>query len=175
VDPVRDGTNWFAYVNNDPVNYLDPWGLDAVNNTGHVIMVKPEKGKPEPLNPYSPYTENTDGVITPDGQIYKGAPWVTVTVTEKDGTYSFGVSKGGQFVNALGNGLKSIKNFFTSITNAFRSPGTEKALEDKYGIYNSQDGYSRQQGWLEDAKERYGELETWDRLNSQSSGSKCGK
>jgi RHS repeat-associated protein len=27
VDPVRDGANWFAYVNNDPVNYIDLWGL----------------------------------------------------------------------------------------------------------------------------------------------------
>ena len=22
VDPIRDGANWFAYVNNDPVNYV---------------------------------------------------------------------------------------------------------------------------------------------------------
>jgi RHS repeat-associated protein len=29
VDPVRDGTNWFAYVNNDPVNWVDLWGLEA--------------------------------------------------------------------------------------------------------------------------------------------------
>ena len=28
VDPVRDGTNWFAYVNNDPVNFVDLWGLE---------------------------------------------------------------------------------------------------------------------------------------------------
>jgi RHS repeat-associated protein len=28
-DPVRDGANWFAYVNNDPVNYIDLWGLNA--------------------------------------------------------------------------------------------------------------------------------------------------
>ncbi|MDR2313903.1 MAG: RHS repeat-associated core domain-containing protein [Spirochaetaceae bacterium] len=27
-DPVRDGNNWFAYVNKDPVNWVDPWGLD---------------------------------------------------------------------------------------------------------------------------------------------------
>jgi hypothetical protein len=27
VDPIRDGNNWFAYVNNDPVNWIDPWGL----------------------------------------------------------------------------------------------------------------------------------------------------
>ncbi|MDR1024334.1 MAG: RHS repeat-associated core domain-containing protein [Treponema sp.] len=29
VDPVRDGANWYAYVNNDPVNWIDPWGLEA--------------------------------------------------------------------------------------------------------------------------------------------------
>jgi RHS repeat-associated protein len=27
VDPIRDGANWFAYVVNDPVNYIDPFGL----------------------------------------------------------------------------------------------------------------------------------------------------
>jgi RHS repeat-associated protein len=30
VDPVRDGSNWFAYVNNDPVNYVDLWGLQCI-------------------------------------------------------------------------------------------------------------------------------------------------
>ena len=29
VDPIRDGNNWFAYVNNDPVNWVDPWGLNV--------------------------------------------------------------------------------------------------------------------------------------------------
>jgi RHS repeat-associated protein len=29
VDPIRDGANWFAYVNNDPVNYVDLWGLQC--------------------------------------------------------------------------------------------------------------------------------------------------
>ena len=28
VDPIRDGRNWYAYVTNDPVNYVDLWGLD---------------------------------------------------------------------------------------------------------------------------------------------------
>jgi RHS repeat-associated protein len=27
VDPIKDGNNWYAYVNNDPVNYIDPSGL----------------------------------------------------------------------------------------------------------------------------------------------------
>ncbi|NLK46946.1 MAG: RHS repeat-associated core domain-containing protein, partial [Treponema sp.] len=25
IDPIRDGNNWFAYVVNDPVNYVDPF------------------------------------------------------------------------------------------------------------------------------------------------------
>jgi RHS repeat-associated protein len=29
-DPIRDGANWYTYVNNDPVNFIDPWGLDSV-------------------------------------------------------------------------------------------------------------------------------------------------
>jgi RHS repeat-associated protein len=32
-DPVRDGANWFAYVNNDPVNWVDLWGLDKKTYT----------------------------------------------------------------------------------------------------------------------------------------------
>jgi RHS repeat-associated protein len=37
VDPIRDGTNWFAYVNNDPVNYVDPWGLNVSDNEGTAL------------------------------------------------------------------------------------------------------------------------------------------
>ncbi len=29
VDPIRDGMNWYVYTANDPVNYIDPWGLAA--------------------------------------------------------------------------------------------------------------------------------------------------
>ena len=25
-DPIRDGANWFSYVGNNPVNWVDPWG-----------------------------------------------------------------------------------------------------------------------------------------------------
>jgi len=44
-DPIRDGNNWFAYVNNDPVNWRDPWGLEATD------------GK-------SKWTDNGDGTYT---------------------------------------------------------------------------------------------------------------
>ncbi|MCL2243647.1 MAG: DUF6531 domain-containing protein [Treponema sp.] len=29
IDPIRDGNNWFVFVNNDPVNWVDLWGLEA--------------------------------------------------------------------------------------------------------------------------------------------------
>ncbi|GHU09275.1 hypothetical protein FACS1894151_06700 [Spirochaetia bacterium] len=47
VDPIRDGANWFSYVNNDPVNYLDLWGLSANDNT--------RGGKSEKNNPNAQY------------------------------------------------------------------------------------------------------------------------
>ena len=28
-DPIRDGANWFAYCNGDPVNFVDLWGLEV--------------------------------------------------------------------------------------------------------------------------------------------------
>ena len=34
IDPIRDGSNWFAYVVNDPVNYVDPLGLTASDRGG---------------------------------------------------------------------------------------------------------------------------------------------
>ena len=30
VDPIRDGSNWYAYCNADPVNYVDAWGLEDI-------------------------------------------------------------------------------------------------------------------------------------------------
>ena len=29
-DPIRDGTNWYVYCYNNPVKYVDPWGLEAM-------------------------------------------------------------------------------------------------------------------------------------------------
>ena len=31
-DPIRDGMNWFAYCNGDPINFMDFWGLSVVDS-----------------------------------------------------------------------------------------------------------------------------------------------
>ena len=41
VDPIRDGSNWFVYVNNDPVNYVDLWGLeDMTTSEAGIAFIK---------------------------------------------------------------------------------------------------------------------------------------
>ena len=37
VDPIRDGRNWYSYVVNDPVNYVDLWGLWESKGDGSFI------------------------------------------------------------------------------------------------------------------------------------------
>ena len=37
-DPIRSGRNWYGYVGNDPVNYVDPWGLVTETYLGGKII-----------------------------------------------------------------------------------------------------------------------------------------
>jgi RHS repeat-associated protein len=36
-DPARDGQNWYAYVGNNPLSYVDPTGLDDRTIAGHAL------------------------------------------------------------------------------------------------------------------------------------------
>jgi hypothetical protein len=62
VDPVRDGANWFAYINNDPVNWVDPWGLSASDNYNDYLYISaaPELvfTTPTAFTPQAPDTWN---------------------------------------------------------------------------------------------------------------------
>ena len=42
-DPIRDGSNWFAYCNGDPVNFVDLWGL-CVSDKVKVYVYRDKKG-----------------------------------------------------------------------------------------------------------------------------------
>ena len=33
-DPARDGLNWYAYCANNPVNFVDPWGMEYIVVSG---------------------------------------------------------------------------------------------------------------------------------------------
>ncbi len=43
VDPIRDGRNWYVYTANDPVNYIDAWGLEAEDGGPNLIISETEQ------------------------------------------------------------------------------------------------------------------------------------
>ena len=62
VDPIRDGSNWFSYVVNDPVNYIDPFGLTSTDSGSG----KPTNTNPANNNaPNEPSTGTNDSPSTP--------------------------------------------------------------------------------------------------------------
>jgi RHS repeat-associated protein len=168
-DPVRDGSNWFAYVNNDPVNWVDPWGL-VKNETNHAVYVvyedRADNGKyGQLLAPGQTYKGNgslndegrVDGVIAYDARtgvtIRKVSdsndsrlPPIKITVRQdKNGKYSFHLGFG-QLTNLLGDAGKKIKK-----------------RDDPSGtFYNDQIANSPVESWLKVAKEEYGDPSTWD-------------
>jgi nucleoid-associated protein YgaU len=45
LDPIRDGDNWFVYVNGEPVGRVDLWGLSGGNlcdNNLTQVTIKPD-------------------------------------------------------------------------------------------------------------------------------------
>ena len=98
VDPIRDGSNWYAYCNSDPVNYVDMWGLETtvmiihadspwewIFNGSHVAIHFSNPGKDEygevlPQTLYDPsgsYEANTgygNGKFRPSSGVFMGDP-----------------------------------------------------------------------------------------------------
>lgn len=80
-DPIRDGVNWYAYVDNDPMNKVDRWGLreaySATTDTADVPetnhqwpttgTVSSEYGPRDPI----PYT-NADGETAYTSDFHNG-------------------------------------------------------------------------------------------------------
>jgi RHS repeat-associated protein len=68
VDPIRDGSNWFAYVNNDPVNWVDLWGLEpvetyAINRTVTSRTYLPDDRYTTSTTTYTDSYYSTDAVL----------------------------------------------------------------------------------------------------------------
>jgi RHS repeat-associated protein len=99
VDPIRDGNNWFAYVNNDPVNYVDPWGLSPSDKSASIAQLAPEHAPVSPANAQpTPEQNNLIEVhAIRDGTVFRagwqdqnnpnaGMGW-RISIDTKDGHY----------------------------------------------------------------------------------------
>ena len=83
IDPIKDGYDWYAYVDHDPVNRIDLWGLDSVYatfsraeqtmsvlylvNDDHGMLVGVERYEYEVSNnvssDYKPHDEDGNGIV----------------------------------------------------------------------------------------------------------------
>jgi len=76
-DPIgiSGGLNQYAFCRNNPVNYVDPFGLYLKNDSDYWVVVKPEKTGLPPtwVAPHTTYPGDIDGVKPPawGGQWYK--------------------------------------------------------------------------------------------------------
>jgi RHS repeat-associated protein len=78
VDPIRDGDNWFSYVNNDPVNWVDLWGLSASDNINTATLSTNNIGQIDEA--YRGYRmQNSDWASTEIGNTTIGAEGCKVT------------------------------------------------------------------------------------------------
>jgi RHS repeat-associated protein len=53
VDPVQDGSNWYVYVNNNPLCFMDPTGLEEENTLSDEILAE----IPDPIPTINPDDE----------------------------------------------------------------------------------------------------------------------
>jgi RHS repeat-associated protein len=70
VDPIRDGSNWFAYVNGDPVNWVDLWGLEAKEPDAEIAFTIPLPMFAVPDILYTP-TGLTPVFANQDGTVFR--------------------------------------------------------------------------------------------------------
>jgi RHS repeat-associated protein len=151
VDPIRDGANWFVYVNNDPVNWVDLWGLSAsdkqyitVRTTGLEISlfsaVTP-KGSIGVIKGFFDASFYVNDSKSPDFTAR-----YTYTVTEKTGIdFTFA----GLSVIA-GEGTKTFNSpqTYETITRDFQNAGTDSVVAGlTAGVSGSISG-STSGGWI---------------------------
>lgn len=84
VDPVRDGENWFAYVRNDPVNFVDLWGLKNLKPFG--ITMQNEQWGNQVTGNANGVPSSTNLQIKENGCYLSGYSEAAITLTGKDYT-----------------------------------------------------------------------------------------
>jgi hypothetical protein len=67
VDPIRDGANWFVYVNNDPVNWRDPWGLESWGSSMGVDINYFSPDDPKHLREYAEIVPRHENMLVVGG------------------------------------------------------------------------------------------------------------
>ena len=141
VDLIRDGSNWFSYVVNDPVNYVDPFGLYVVNNSDSPIIIKLESEGYVILAAGETYDGRNvvgfnysngkpidngkiDGIIFANGRIEKFSDlkntFINISVSVYNNDIVIPADKLSSLKNSIGDGLKAIANVGINFINLIK-------------------------------------------------------
>jgi RHS repeat-associated protein len=133
VDPIRDGSNWFAYVNNDPVNWIDLWGLKPTYGTTNDTIDPPEVNYGWPTSEgritsaFGPRELNIEPSMHPGidiAPVIPGTEGQDIVAAESGTVIVMGISSGGssqifiEHVNGEISVYKHIKNDTVKVGNA---------------------------------------------------------
>ena len=159
VDPIRDGTNWFSYVVNDPINYVDPLGLKANDSkvkpyftnktkdyyvviTEHPTEITPDKVDTIIIEPNGKYYAPIDGVENiRTGEVRKVATGSRLTAKQdKSGIIKYSVTP---FMDILGTGASSLHNVSSWLKD-------EKSYRSNPGLYPLDKRPADIQNWFDD-------------------------
>ena len=103
IDPIRDGSNWFSYVVNDPVNYVDPFGLSTSDRSSSPNFNSGMFGQNVGFNGFTNYTStgyNSQSSISPFGS------YLSTTTTG----HTFSISNSQQTDSSLNNVNRTCRN-----------------------------------------------------------------
>jgi uncharacterized protein RhaS with RHS repeats len=109
-DPLGEagGMNLYAFVGNNPVNWVDPWGLELlINNSEHTAYYKdgvPEGTAAIPIQPGETIDVDFDGIALPcfvPGEVFKVVDGLDATIN-KNGTIT---TSGGTLKQKIGQSI----------------------------------------------------------------------
>lgn len=122
VDPIQDGTNWYVYVSNNPLSFVDPTGLSGIKEDGGNTLTRTTTF-------YDMSYGNLFGIIA-------GLTENKVKKEQLDNSFSFVLSFAGFFGDAAGltgNMAKSSKN----LTETIKMVESIGITADSVGVFNS--------------------------------------
>ena len=171
IDPIRDGSNWFSYVVNDPVNYCDPFGLNTSDSktSGESSISNDSNDSPtvtfkstvlNTLNAGGDFPARNNvgkgnyGAFDTFAGIDSGNAIIDSTVNSFIGTYNTVATNlnivnafGWGIIDAAGETINAITHLEQTITNTYDSLKNEfSALKEDLGGYISQKANGVYQG-----------------------------
>ena len=194
VDPIRDGSNWYAYCNSDPVNYVDMWGLENIKPI-RLIMQDYQWGEQILGDPNGNASSNLDK-IKESGCFLTGYSEAAITLTGIDYTpdyfnqYVYLFDSKQNFRSSTASNITGLKNInwnkshdgdLASVINKLDDSSTEYVLMAQvpyttagklhwvtiYGNVDS-DGYVNAVGTSKNDYNKYsqrGKIDTWKFLD----------